>query len=88
GPEGYKTDPLWDASFDLGPVPVSGQNILVVSGTLILMAALWVFFEVSRQGKALRAVAVNRVGARLVGVPTERAGQIAFALAAALGTVA
>jgi branched-chain amino acid transport system permease protein len=88
GPEGSKTDALWDASFDLGPVPVTGQNILVVAGALVFMVALWLFFEFSRTGKALRAVAVNRVGARLVGIPTERAGQIAFALAAALGTVA
>ena len=43
GPEGYKTDALWDASFDLGPLPVSGQNILVVASALALMAALWLF---------------------------------------------
>jgi branched-chain amino acid transport system permease protein len=88
GPEGYKMDALWDASFDVGPLPVSGQNILVVGGALVLMLALWTFFQLSRSGKALRAVAVNRVGARLVGIPTETAGQLAFGLAAAIGTIA
>jgi len=88
GPEGYKMDALWDASFQVGPLPISGQNILIVATTLILMLALWLFFERSRTGKALRAVAVNRIGARLVGIPTETAGQLAFGLAAAIGTLA
>jgi len=88
GPEGYKTDVLWDASFDLGPVPISAQNILVTGSALALMLALWLFFEMSRTGKALRAVAVNRVGALLVGIPVETAGQLAFGLAAAIGTIA
>ena len=38
-------------------------------------------------GKALRACSSNRIGARLVGIPTSAAGQIAFALAALLGAV-
>ena len=88
GPEGYKMESLWDAQFDLGPLPVTGQNILMVAGAFLVMLALWLFFETSRTGKALRAVAVNRVGARLVGIPTELAGQLAFGLAAALGTLA
>ncbi len=88
GPEGFRSDPLWDASFDVGPLPVSGQNILVVGGALVLMLVLGLFFELSRTGKALRAVAVNRIGARLVGIPTETAGQLAFGLASAIGGIA
>jgi branched-chain amino acid transport system permease protein len=60
----------------------------MVGGAIVLMLALFVFFEMTRMGKALRAVAVNAVGARLVGIPTEAAGQLAFAFAAAIGTIA
>jgi branched-chain amino acid transport system permease protein len=38
-------------------------------------------------GKALRATAVNRLGARLVGIGTTQAGRLAFTLAAALGAL-
>ena len=38
-------------------------------------------------GKALRATAVNRLGARLVGIRTALSGQIAFLLAAVIGAI-
>ncbi len=49
------------------------------------MLLLWLFFTHSDLGKALRATAINRVGARLVGISTETAGKMAFTLAALLG---
>ena len=38
-------------------------------------------------GKALRATAVNRLGARLVGIRTSLSGQIAFLLASVIGAI-
>jgi branched-chain amino acid transport system permease protein len=87
GAEGLRAPALTSVSFDLGPLPVSGQNIAVFAVTLILIAALYLFFDRALYGKALRATAINRLGARLVGIPTAAAGQIAFALASALGAV-
>ena len=49
------------------------------------MIALWLFFERTLYGKALRATAINRVGARLVGIPTELAGSLSFTVAAFIG---
>jgi hypothetical protein len=37
---------------------------------------LWLFFERTLYGKALRATAVNRLGARLMGISTQGAGQL------------
>ena len=48
---------------------------------------LWLFFGTSIYGKALRATAVNRVGARLVGIRTELAGGLSFLLAAFIGAL-
>jgi branched-chain amino acid transport system permease protein len=58
-----------------------------VVASLVLIAALWLLFERSIYGKALRATAVNRVGARLVGIPTNLMGQLSFLLAAFIGAV-
>jgi branched-chain amino acid transport system permease protein len=55
--------------------------------TIALMAGLFVFFEATLLGTALRAVAVNRLGARLVGIRTQQAGLIAFTLAGLIGAV-
>ncbi|PWC35178.1 branched-chain amino acid ABC transporter permease [Azospirillum sp. TSO22-1] len=87
GAEGFRTAPLTAAMFEVGPALVSGQSLWVLGVTGGLIAALWAFFEHTLTGKALRATAVNRLGARLVGIPTTAAGRIAFALAALIGAL-
>ncbi len=88
GAEGSRTPAFSDLRFDLGGVPVSGQSLVVVGVAVALVAALFVFFERTILGKALRATAINRVGARLMGIPTSLSGDISFALAALIGGVA
>ena len=85
GAEGWRTPAFSDASIQAGPMLVSGQGLLVIATSAALMFLLWLFFTHSDLGKALRATAINRVGARLVGISTETAGKVAFTLAALLG---
>jgi branched-chain amino acid transport system permease protein len=87
GPEGFQAEPLSDASFDLGSVVVSGQSAIMVVVSVVLMLTLWLLFDRTLLGKALRAVAVNRIGARLVGIPISQAGALAFTLASLLGAI-
>jgi branched-chain amino acid transport system permease protein len=87
GPEGIGTTPLISASFELGDLVVTGQSVAVLITTLLMLVLFALFFERTLIGKALRACSSNRLGARLVGIPTALAGQIAFGLAAALGAV-
>jgi branched-chain amino acid transport system permease protein len=54
---------------------------------LALMGGLFVFFEFTLLGAALRATAINRLGARLVGIATVQSGLIAFAVAGAIGAL-
>jgi branched-subunit amino acid ABC-type transport system permease component len=84
GPEGSRTPPFSAASFTLGSVNVSAQGLLVVATSVLLILALYAFFGRTLYGKALRATAVNRVGARLVGVSPSFAGVLTFTLAALL----
>jgi len=87
GPEGFRTQPMTDAFFNVGPIGVSGQNVLIVGGSALFSFLLFVMFERTLIGKALRATAVNRVGARLVGIMPQTTGTIAFLLASALAGV-
>jgi branched-chain amino acid transport system permease protein len=48
---------------------------------------LFLMFERTLIGKALRATAVNRVGARLVGIKPQTTGAIAFLLASGLAGI-
>ena len=85
GAEGSRTPAFTNASFQVGDVNVSGQSLLVMLFSLLLIGALYLFFDRTLYGKALRATALNRVGARLVGVSPNLAGSLTFTLAALLG---
>lgn len=87
GAEGLRAPPISDAAFSLGPLRITGQNLAVYGIAIALIVGLWLFFGHTLYGKALRATAVNRLGARLVGIRTTLSGQIAFLLAAVIGAI-
>lgn len=87
GGEGLRTRAFTDAKFRLGVVEVSAQSILVLAASAVLILLLWLLFERTLYGKALRATAMNRVGARLVGIPTVLTGHLSFLLAALIGAI-
>ena len=84
GAEGSRTPPFTNASFQFGDATFSGQSLLVLLFSVTLIGALYLFFNRTLYGKALRATALNRVGARLVGVSPNLAGSLTFMLAAML----
>lgn len=87
GAEGFRNPPFWETRLPLGPVMLSGQAIIIFLASLALIVMLWLFFERSLYGKALRATAVNRLGARLMGISSHTAGQLTFAMAALIGAL-
>ncbi len=85
GAEGWRTPAFTDLSFEMAGAPLQGQTILVVVASALLIIGLYFFFERTIYGKALRATAMNRTGARLMGIPPILAGKLCFTLAAAIG---
>jgi len=85
GPEGSRTQPLAGGSLPLGDgFAVSGQVILMVGAAIVLSGMFFLVFERTVAGKALRATAVNRVGARLVGIRPARTALLAYGCASLL----
>jgi branched-chain amino acid transport system permease protein len=87
GAEGSRTTAFSEAAFNVGTLTISGQSIVVIVTALLLIGALYLYFDRTLSGKALRATAVNRRGARLVGIGTTQAGRLAFLLASSIGTL-
>jgi branched-chain amino acid transport system permease protein len=87
GAEGFRTPAFWEARFDLGPLTFTGQTLIIFGASLALLAGMYLFFEHTLRGKALRATSVNRTGARLMGISGDAAGAQSFTLAAFIGAL-
>ncbi|MBB5216737.1 branched-chain amino acid ABC transporter permease [Parapusillimonas granuli] len=87
GAEGWRTPPFVEGEVQMGVVSWSAQTFFVLGTCAALIFALWVFFGKTLYGRALRATAVNRRGARLVGISTNMSGSLTFTLAAAIGAL-
>ena len=87
GAEGQRGPTVADVALTAGPLRFTGQSLAVYGITVGFIVALWLFFGLTLYGKALRATAVNRLGARLVGIRTTLSGQIAFLLASVIGAL-
>jgi branched-subunit amino acid ABC-type transport system permease component len=88
GPEEASAPALTEASFDLGELNVSGQSLAVLACCAALVSGLRWFFGATIHGKALRATASDRLGARLVGIDAATTGALAFGLASFIAALA
>jgi branched-chain amino acid transport system permease protein len=86
-------DPVrFPSLFSPEPVDVLGarvaQNSLGIIGvSLAVVVLLYLFFEYTRMGVAMRAASMNRRAAQLMGVNIERVALVAWGLATAIGVV-
>ncbi len=87
GAEGYRNPSFWDERFAVAGLSITGQTVIIFVATVALMVLLWLFFERTLYGKALRATAVNRLGARLMGISSQSAGQLTLMMAALIGAL-
>ncbi len=72
---------LWSAMVRL-------QSLWVLGTALVSVAGLYLFFQHTMLGKAVRACAVNRLAAQLMGISHDRMATLSFALGGALGAAA
>lgn len=64
------------------------QNLWVVAAALFVIGSLIAFFRYTTYGKALEAVAQNRVGAQIVGINLTKALLVTWMIAGGVSTVA
>ncbi|MCL5108452.1 MAG: branched-chain amino acid ABC transporter permease [Chloroflexi bacterium] len=74
-----------EAPLYLGTVTVMPQTLWVLGTTVVMMLLLHLLLSYTMLGKALRACALNRRAAALVGIDAQLMSAVSFALSAALG---
>jgi branched-chain amino acid transport system permease protein len=71
-----------------GLVYLPAMRVLICAVTVLAFTALIVFVRTTRTGKAMRAVAQDRVAARLLGIPIDRIASWTFAIGSGLAGLA
>jgi branched-chain amino acid transport system permease protein len=67
---------------------LSRQRVWIMAAALVVLILLYLFFEFTLAGKALRACAINRRAARLIGINAEGMALLAYAIGGGLSAVA
>ena len=90
----WGTDPYRLPPFTKGPplkamgAVLTRQSLWVIGVTVVLLAVLYLFFNYTVIGKALRACASNPRAARLMGINATRMALLSFGLSAATSAIA
>ena len=74
--------------FTVGGVHVDGITVLTLAVTAVLMAALTLFIDKTKLGKAMRAVSEDKDAATLMGISVDRTITLTFAIGSALAAFA
>ncbi|MBN1978830.1 MAG: branched-chain amino acid ABC transporter permease [Anaerolineae bacterium] len=80
-------DHIFRFSGPSGDVILQAQSLWIWGTLIVVLVVLYVFLERTIMGKALRACAVNRRAAQLMGINPSRMSMLSFAIAAALGAI-
>ncbi|HTU00474.1 MAG TPA: branched-chain amino acid ABC transporter permease, partial [Candidatus Sulfotelmatobacter sp.] len=75
-------------SLELGPLTLQRTRLIAALVTLTTTAMLYLFLHRTLPGKAIRAVASNRVSAELMGIASARVLALSFGLGTMLAAVA
>jgi branched-chain amino acid transport system permease protein len=81
-------DVLPDVRLRLGPVTLSGSQLVILAVAVVLTAGLYYFLERSRWGVAIRGVSDDATTAGLLGVPVQRVVLLTFVLSGVLAGAA
>lgn len=76
------------ASFTLGPVTISMQQVYIFTITIVLMIALQLIIKKTKMGRAMRAVSVDEDAAKLMGINVDTTISFTFLLGSSLAGVA
>ncbi len=74
--------------FEFAGARISPNSLGIIAVALLVMAALYFFFEHTREGTAMRAASTNRLAARLMGIRVSRVWLLSWALSGGISSIA
>jgi branched-chain amino acid transport system permease protein len=81
-PSLFPSDPL-----NLLGARIAENSLGIIGASVLVMLLLYLFFEYTRTGIAMRATSMNRRAAQLMGIQVERVALLAWSLATAISVI-
>ncbi len=88
GSEARNVPSLIDATYHILDIDISGQRLLALAGSLIVLSGLWAFLQFTRLGTAVLAVSQDADAAQYMGIPSDRMYSIVMGVSAAIAAIA
>jgi len=88
GPKIKALPPIFDSAFSFGFISISQNDIFILGFSLFVVALCWIFITRTMYGKGMQAVALDGIGARIVGIPIKRVVGHTFAISTVLAGIA
>lgn len=88
GPLTKSIPPLFDGKINIGRFVIGANDLAVFVMAIVILGLLSLFLSKTREGMAITAVAQDIVGAKMVGISTDRIFAITFGVSAILSAIA
>jgi branched-chain amino acid transport system permease protein len=73
--------------WDVGGVHITEMWVVIAATAVVLVVGLQAYIQYARAGRAMKAMALNRYAAQLMGIPVRRYEALAFAIGSAMAGV-
>lgn len=89
GTDTYSMTTLFsEQAIQLGSVVISGAHVSIIGVTILLCAALFVFFRYTRIGIAMQAISQSQLAAYYMGIPVRRVNTLIWCISAGVAAIA
>ncbi len=87
--ERFKNIPYYvDFNISLGPIHFSGQRLLIIIVSVVVILLMWAYMKYSKMGMAIRATAQDNFASKLMGISVKKIYVFVFGLSSALAALA
>jgi branched-chain amino acid transport system permease protein len=88
GSEARNVPSMVDVTFHFSDVDISGQRLLALGGSIVVLVGLWAFLQFTRVGVAILAISQDAEAAQYMGIPSDRMYSIVMGVSAGMAAIA
>ena len=88
GSEARNVPSMIDTTYNVFGVDISGQRLLALAGSIVVLTGLWIFLQFTRVGAAILAISQDAEAAQYMGIPSDRMYSIVMGVSAGMAAVA